>query len=136
MEAIRAEAAESHRLAAEAVAARKAAEPAPVPVESVSEEEGEWKKQGPTGRVPISVASKGEEGAAAPWKSSRASGTSSLENAFGGGSAARRPTFGSGASAGGGDRGGGEGSGWRGSRGTDAPAPVRQGSDWGGGGGG
>lgn len=129
MEVIRAEAAEAHRVAAEAAAARKALEP-PAPerekdIESAPEEEGEWKKQGPATRVPVSVASTRTDDSAA-WKSSRTStsGGSGLDNAFGGG-AARKPAFGSG----GGDGGG---SGWRGSRGNDAPAPVRGGADWGG----
>lgn len=137
VEALRAEAAEAHRLSVEAAAARKAAEPVTevkFEQEGVGEEDGEWKKQGPTGRVPVSVpvnaASKGDEGAApALWKSTRAPSTGGgLENAFG--SNSRRPSaFGQSAS------GGGDGSVWRGSRGGggDAPAPVRSGSDWGGG---
>lgn len=133
MEVIRAEAAEAHRVAAEAAAARKALEP-PAPererdIESTPEEEGEWKKQGPATRVPVSVAStRTDDGASAAWKSSRSSTStgSGLDNAFGG-SAARKPTFGTGG--GGGDGGN---SGWRGSRGNDAPAPIRGGADWGG----
>jgi septal ring factor EnvC (AmiA/AmiB activator) len=137
MEIIRAEAAEAHRIAAEIAAAKKAAEPPVVERErereSAPEDEGEWKKQGPTGRVPINVAStKTEDGAAAPWKASRPSGGGGLESAFGGNNTTRRPTFGAGAT--GGDRGlSGETSGWRGSRGNDAPAPaMRGGADWGG----
>jgi septal ring factor EnvC (AmiA/AmiB activator) len=126
MEVIRAEAAEAHRIAVEAAAAKKALEP-PVAErererESTPDDEGDWKKSGPSGRVQVSVAKTGETPAL--WKPSR---VSSLDTAFGGNSGAvRRPTFG----ASGGD--GGSGGGYRGSRGNDAPAPTRGGSDWGG----
>jgi hypothetical protein len=124
MEVIRAEAAEAHRIAVEAAAAKKALEPPVVEREreSTPDDEGDWKKSGPSGRVQVSVAKTGETPAL--WKPSR---VSSLDTAFGGNSgAARRPTFG----ASGGD--GGSGGGYRGSRGNDAPAPTRGGSDWGG----
>ena len=131
MEVIRAEAAEAHRLAVEAAAAKKALEPPVVERErererereSTPDDEGDWKKSGPSGRVQVSVAKTGETPAL--WKPSR---VSSLDTAFGGNSGAvRRPTFGA---TGGGD--GGSGGGYRGSRGNDAPAPTRGGSDWGG----
>lgn len=130
MEVIRAEAAEAHRLAVEAAAAKKALEPPVVERErereSTPDDEGDWKKSGPSGRVQVSVAKTGETPAL--WKPSR---VSSLDTAFGGNSGAvRRPTFG--ASGGGGGDGGGSGGGFRGSRGNDGPAPTRGGSDWGG----
>ena len=135
LEIIRAEAAESHRIAMEAAAAKKALEPVVVVTEKSDmrsdnrsesrfeggsgegNEEGEWQKQGPSNRVPISVAAKGTSGSEEPavWKSrSSTSGGGGLENAFGG--AGKRPTgsFGSNPPGGG---GGGETSGWRGSRG-------------------
>ena len=137
VEAVRAGAAEAHRLAQEAAAARKAAEPV-IEVkpeqEGGGDEDGEWKQQGSTSRaslpVPASAASKGDEGAApALWKSVRAPSTGGgLENAFGG---SRKP-----AAFGQSGGGGGDGAGWRGGSrggGGDAPPAVRGGSDWGGG---
>lgn len=134
VEAVRAGAAEAHRLAQEAAAARKAAEPIPEvkpEQEGGGDEDGEWKQQGSTGRaslpVPASAASKGDEGTApALWKSVRAPSTGGGLDAFGG---SRKPAaFG--------QSGSGGGDGWRGGSrggGGDAPPAVRGGSDWGGG---